>query len=216
MEKATKAGRIASIKISAILLAAGESKRMGAENKLLLSLDGRPMVNHVAEALVEAMEVCTSISECIVVLGHEAAAVRQTLASLPVRFVENSRFKDGMGTSIDAGVAAAAPDSSGYMICLSDMPLITSAEYRQLADAFCERYALDHKAIVVPIHQERRGNPVQLSSFYKPAIQQNPGTEGCRKIVKDNHDHVYPFPVPFDHVLKDVDTPGAFRSINST
>ena len=196
------------MEVSAIILAAGESRRMGKENKLLLAVHGRPMIRHVVEAVCAA-----DAGEQIVVLGHEAEQVKAVLSDLPVQFVMNPDYREGMSTSIHAGVKAANDDAIGFMICLSDMPFITSKEYELLLSAYQSLHASDDKAILVPVYQEQRGNPVLISTAFKPAILSHQGTVGCKSIVKQHPAHVSRIQMPSNSVVRDVDTPASFQAI---
>jgi molybdenum cofactor cytidylyltransferase len=94
------------------------------------------------------------------------------------------------------------------MICLSDMPLITPDEYRFLAHSFLNFIKNDEKAIVQPVFQGERGNPVLFSYFYKNDILNLPlseNTEGCRPIVQANKQHLKLVEMPTSHILRDVD-----------
>src|SRR6266566_1004111 len=107
--------------ISAIVLAAGSSRRMENKNKLLLPYKGKTVLVHTVENILSA-----GIEEVIVVTGHEAGLVQEAIRLLPVRTIHNPQHEAGMTGSIQAGVRAAT--GNGYMICLSDMVLITPEE----------------------------------------------------------------------------------------
>ena len=184
---------------------------MGDANKLLLELQGKPMIRHVVEAVVGS-----TASECIVVVGHEAEQVEAVLDGLPVTFRQNPKYPDGMSTSIHAGVTEASEHASGYMICLSDMPFIQSDEYATLITAFDEAFHQDPSAIIVPSYEGQRGNPVVISASFKEAILANQGAVGCRSIVKQHPDHVTWYGMPADHVTRDIDTPTAYQAISGS
>lgn len=192
--------------VSAIVLAAGSSQRMGSVNKLLLPYDGRPLVRHVAETIA-----ASAADEVIVVVGHEADRVRAALAGLPVRIVHNEWHAEGMTTSIQAGVGAASPDSAGFMICLSDLPLIESADLDHLITAF--RDAGDERGIVVPVFEGQRGNPVLFASAYRSEMLAHDEPEGCRNLIRRHRDCLIRVEMPNDHVLRDIDTPEAYDRV---
>jgi len=120
--------------LTVIVLAAGMSRRMGPKNKLLLPFQGKTMLETTLDQLRELQD-----AEIVVVLGHEAVQIQPLLENLEVKVVLNPDYTCGMTSSIQAGVRAAAERSDGFMICLSDMPLIQTVSYRQLADAFLEK-----------------------------------------------------------------------------
>lgn len=196
--------------ISAIVLAAGESQRMGEQNKLLLPFHGRPLIEHVVQT------VCASeAGEVIVVLGYEADRVREVLDDYDVTCVHNPRFREGMTTSIHAGVRAAAPETDGFMICLSDLPLIEPEELNTLIAALEATHRTDGQGIVVPVFQGQRGNPVLFSAHYKPDILAHDGLMGCKGVVKQHRERVVEVEMESDHVLRDIDTPEAYRKLRS-
>ncbi|MBX2818066.1 MAG: nucleotidyltransferase family protein [Rhodothermaceae bacterium] len=194
--------------LSAVVLAAGESRRMGAKNKLLLPYKSKAVIAHVVEAIL-----ASDVRQVHVVVGHEQERVREALQSYSVSFVENPDYEQGMGTSIRAGVRHAEEDVAGYMICLSDLPLITADEYSHLAQAFLAHHQASPHAIAVPRFEGQRGNPVTLSSIYRPAMLSHQGIMGCRGIVKQHPEHVHFVDMSTDHVLRDVDTPEAFSGL---
>jgi molybdenum cofactor cytidylyltransferase len=192
--------------ISAIVLAAGESKRMGAENKLLLPFEGKPLIEHIVRT-VQASDA----DEVMVVVGHEAERVRAALAGCDVRIVQNEHYREGMTTSIHAGVSAVAAEAEGLMICLSDLPLIEPHELNHLIHAFKQALAEDSAVIAVPVYQGQRGNPVLFAAQYKAEILGHKGLSGCKGVVKQNLNHVRHIEMPTDHILHDIDTQADYR-----
>jgi molybdenum cofactor cytidylyltransferase len=194
------------IMISAILLAAGSSRRMGNDNKLLLTYQGSTILAITAEKILSA-----GISELIVVTGHEQEKVVASISHLPVRTIHNPRHEKGLTSSIQAGISLAR--GQGYMICLSDMVLITPEEYALLQQAFETRYAHDDRCIIQPACRGEKGNPVIFSSFYRDAILQHEEEEGCKGIVRGHSTHLYTVELPDDHILRDVDYPDDYRAL---
>lgn len=190
--------------LSIIVLAAGLSRRMGAENKLLLSFQGQTILETTISNIIKA-----DIGEVIVVVGHEAEHVKKVLNNRfsNLKIVENLDFEQGMTTSIKAGIRAAQENTEGYMICLSDMLLIEPEEYRLLAQQFLfyDFYHEEEYSIFQPVFQEKRGNPVIFSPFYKNAIFETTDTEGCRSVVQKYKNHVKLVEMPTNHVLQDID-----------
>ena len=196
--------------ITAILLAAGESRRMGAQNKLLLPYNGKALVRHMIDQLR-----ASDAAEVLIVIGHESDQLFRLLIDESPFLVLNPNYKQGMTTSIQAGVKAASLKAHGYMICLSDLPLITPAEYNQLIRTFEEKYQIDPKLILQPSLNDKRGNPVIFSSFYRRQILQHPHLEGCKHIIQQNHKHLQTLPVQSDHFFRDMDTPDDYQTIIS-
>ncbi len=194
--------------ITAIVLAAGESRRMGSANKLLLPFGETTLIERVVRTVRQS-----EAGDVIVVLGHEADRVRAVLEGRHVTVVENDRYPEGMTTSIHAGVRAASPEAAGFMICLSDLPLIEPEELNRLIAAFEQAARDDERPIVVPTFESRRGNPVLFSAFYKPELLDHKGLMGCKEIVKQNPHHVLEVAMATDHVLRDVDTMEAYQRL---
>jgi len=192
--------------LSAILLAAGSSRRMGNSNKLLLPYRGSTIIAITAEQILPS-----GIGELSVVTGHEAAAVEQALGHLPIRIAHNPRHAEGLTGSIQAGVRLAT--GQGYMICLSDLVLITPEEYTLLRQTFETRYSLDERCILQPVYRGEKGNPVIFSSFFRDAILHHGEKEGCREIVRSHSAHVYTVEMPADHILRDIDHPDEYRAL---
>jgi len=119
--------------IGVVLLAAGGSGRMGTP-KQLLEFGGKPLVRHSAEVALAAFE------SLIAVVGASAAEVEAALAGLPVQVVHNARWKDGVGTSIQAGVQRAAElGLEGVVLLPADQPLVTADHLRALRRESCRR-----------------------------------------------------------------------------
>jgi molybdenum cofactor cytidylyltransferase len=184
--------------LSAIILAAGSSVRMGNENKLLLPFKNKSVVETVIENVIAA-----GIEDVIVVLGYQAEQVKNTLQHLPVRFINNRDYEKGMTTSIQQGISMAK--GNGEMICLADMVKILPVEYEALKDFFENKYLLNHDCICVPTFKGQKGNPVFFSSRYKDVILQSTFMEGCKEIVQSNKENVFILEMSTDHVLSDID-----------
>ena len=229
--KATPVADTTAHTVSAIVLAAGMSSRMPRKNKLLINIRGKPMVAHVVDALLENInDHASKISHAVLVLGFEANRVRGVLLSdvdvaeavtrRRLSITINEEYAEGQASSVRAGVYAAglhedksssATQPSGLMFCLADMPDITAAEYRHIANAFCDAVTVDPNAIAVPYHDKARGNPVVLSSTFRRDMWSLRGDSGCRPIIEHNPAHVSRIVMSTDNVLRDVDSPDALR-----
>lgn len=189
-------------KVSAIVLAAGLSRRMGSENKLFLPVQGKPMLLHGLEQIERS-----NIQELIVVTSE------RSIAGIPENYqpILNPDYEKGMTTSIQKGVAAATA-SNGYMICLGDQPTIKTEDYDQIIRAFDQAYAKDTKSIVVPFHEGKRGNPVIFSASYKTEILNHQNMEGCKGIIQENAQHIVRVSLSNAGILTDIDTPEDYRN----
>jgi molybdenum cofactor cytidylyltransferase len=192
--------------ISAVVLAAGLSTRMG-RNKLLLSFKDKPLVVHVVDTLL-----ASRIDEVIVVLGHETEKVRAELQSKPVRLVDNPDYRDGLSTSVRTGVDAVSSDADGIMICLADQPLLEPADVNRIVAGFAEAKKVN-KSIVVPFFKGERGNPVILDASLRVAILGIVGDAGCKGVIKRYPEKVYAIEMEDDHVVRDVDDVQAYERL---
>ena len=166
--------------LGAILLAAGQSSRMGEQNKMLAELDGKSLVRHAALSLTEA-----GLTDIIVVTGPHAAQIEAELEDLPVRLVANPDFASGQASSLRAGLAAlrsgeTVPD--GVLVALGDMPFVTSelvaaliAAHHSLADG--------QSRITLPSFEGRRGNPVIWGRSFFDELASLQGDTGGRVLL---------------------------------
>ena len=100
------------------------------QNKLFLTFQGKPLIAHAVDTLL-----ASAVDEVVVVLGHEADKVREKLAGKKVIFVENPDYREGLSTSVRAGIAAVAADASAIMIYLADQPLLAPEDINLLIRA---------------------------------------------------------------------------------
>jgi molybdenum cofactor cytidylyltransferase len=188
--------------VSALLLAAGESRRMGGRNKLLLPVGGEPLLRRCAHTLLDS-----PVSQLVVVLGHEAERVRPALDGLALTMVENEHYREGQMTSVHAGLAALTAPCDAVMICLADQPLLDPEDIRRLTEAFAET----DRAVLVPTHRGRRGNPIMLSWPHRGEILAGQRNLGCRHFIEKHPALVSTVEMPNDHVLFDLDTQEDYR-----
>ena len=187
--------------ISAIILAAGESKRMGRENKLLLPIKGEALIRRFVKS------VCLSeVENVLVVLGYQSDKIKEVLIDQPVDFVYNPLYMSGMITSIKAGISASSINSKGYMICLSDMPFVRTVDLNIILREFTFLRAKETELVAVPIFNGRRGNPVIFSSEFREEILRHKG-DGCSGIIEKNHTNVREVYIENENIFYDIDTP---------
>lgn len=182
--------------VTGVVLAAGTSSRFGRENKLLAPVDGRPLVCHAVEPLVE------TLGQVTVVVGYEADAVREALSEYRTVCVGNPDYRAGQATSVRAGLEGLPVDVDGVVFALGDMPSVSARTVENLCDAF----AADRGDPVVASFDGRRGNPVLFGQQHFPALRQLSGDTGAKPILQRASDTVL---VATDDpgVRRDVDTP---------
>ncbi len=185
------------MKVAGIVLAAGRSSRMGV-NKLLLRIDGEPLVRRAARAALDA-----GLDPVLVVLGHDADLVSRELDGLPCVRVENARHALGLATSLDAGVAAVPADAAAAVVLLGDMPLVDAAMIRALLDR--------HRATGAALVASRYGAVVAPPALYaREVLGELRGGEGDgrgREVLNRRASEVAWVEWP-EAALADVDVPG--------
>jgi len=194
-------------RIAAVVLAAGRSTRMGAINKMIAEIGGKPLVRIAVE-----QALASRAKPVIVVTGHEREQVEAALAGLPVRFVQNPDYADGLGTSLKAGIAAVPPEADGAVVCLGDMPQVDAKLIDKLIATFDpERGAL----VVVPTIDGRRGNPVVWSRRFFRDLTAISGDIGARHLIGSYAEAVVEVPVAGTAAFTDVDTPESFSAVKA-
>ncbi len=189
-----------------LLLAAGSSKRMGKENKLLANIHGTKMVAHVAKKIKRS-----KVDDIIVVTGHESENVELVLKKLGIKkFIHNPDHAKGLSTSLRTGLTAAPDDIDGVMIFLGDMPLIQTEHINHLIQAFDP---IEGRSICVPIHGRKRGNPVLWSKKYINKIISITGDIGARHLLEKYNEQVIEVAINSDGILFDVDTPESLKEL---
>lgn len=201
----------AMTEVAALILAAGKASRFRAAagsdapaTKLVALLDGRALVAHVAAAAL-----ASRARPVIVVTGHAEAEVRAALADLPVRFVHNPDFADGMSTSLRTGIAALPATVDAAVVLLADMPRVTGPLVDTLIAAFA---ASPGTGAVVPLVEGRRGNPVLLSRALFAEVAKLRGDVGARPLLQSAGRNVVEVPVTDLAAAFDVDTPGGLSA----
>ena len=189
--------------VTAIILAAGRSTRMGGPNKLLAELGGKTLVRTVTE-----QALASKASSVVIVTGHQAEQVEQALSGLNVTFVRNPDFAGGLASSVKAGIAAVPGDADGAVICLGDMPLISA----DLIDRLIAAFAPDRGSLIaVPVSDGRRGNPVLWSRRFFNELMTLDGDIGARHLIARHGEAVAEVPVEGHGAFLDIDTPQALE-----
>lgn len=189
-------------KVTALVLAAGLSSRMGA-NKLLADYHGAPLI-----AATLAQVGAAQVDDVIVVLGRDADAISRLLPP-GVRGVFNPDFAQGLSTSIRAGIAAAG-NSDAVLICLGDMPRVQASTINRMIAAF---NPTEHRSIIAPTYQGQFGNPVLWGREHFPRLMALKGDKGARALIGDLKSEAVEIAVDDPGVLMDADTPEALDAL---
>ena len=183
-------------KIQKILLAAGQSKRFGDTNKLSAIINGKPIINHILDTLVEIYDPL----ELLVILGHEYKLIRNLIFNKDVKILENKDYKKGIGTSISLGISNLDTEIDGVMIIPADMPYINSKDLINLEKKFME---LNCVKVVMPEHNSKIGNPVILPRSYFKTLKSLKDDFGARSLIRK--EDIITFKTEFGTIL-DIDT----------
>jgi molybdenum cofactor cytidylyltransferase len=189
--------------VAAIILAAGQARRMGGPNKLTARFEGVPLVRRVAEHALKSRA-----RPVIVVTGHREAEIMQALAGLDVTTAHNPDYADGLATSLKAGLSRVPESAAGALVLLADMPGVTSGVIDRLIDAFRAR---TQPAIVLPTMAGKRGNPVLWARAFFPELMTVTGDTGARHILGAHEEAIERVEVGAAAGL-DVDTPEALAA----
>jgi molybdenum cofactor cytidylyltransferase len=194
-------------RFAAVILAAGRSTRMGGPNKLLAHVTGKPLARIAAEAAL-----ASKARPVVVVTGHQSETIGEALRDLPLQFVHNPDFADGLSTSLRAGLSALPDDIDGAVVMLADMPQVDSALIDRLISAYDpEKGAL----IAVPVIDGKRGNPVLWSRRFFPDLMALSGDIGARYLIEKYGEAVVEVPMTGQGALVDVDTPDALAAVKA-
>ena len=189
--------------ISAILLAAGQSKRMNGENKLSKEIQGIPLIKHSVKNIL-----ASSIDELIVILGYQKDIIEKLIdKNEKIKIIFNKDFESGMASSIKTGLDNLSEKSEAFFICLGDMPMVSHDIYNQLIKS------KDNKEIIVPIYKGQQGNPVLFNKSMKEKIMDTMGDVGAKKILELNKDKISNLEINNQSISKSFNTQGDFSSL---
>jgi molybdenum cofactor cytidylyltransferase len=197
--------------IGAIILAAGESRRMGFPKALLPYARSGGSETTFLEHLLDVLNRSRA-EPIVVVLGHEAERIRSSVDPASwgrARPVVNDRYREGMLTSILAGLAALEEsDVEGALVLPVDHPDVSP----ETVDLLITRFEQTHSPILLPVHRGRRGHPVLFSRTVFDEIRRAPEAVGARQVVWDHQEDLSEVEVSDPGIGRDVDTPGDYRS----
>lgn len=188
--------------ISAILLAAGQSKRMG-ELKQLMPFGQSTIVEQAVDNLLGS-----AVNEVIVVVGYKAEDVIKAIAAKPIKLAINPDYEQGMSTSIIAGLNLVHGRVQGVMLVLGDQPLVNS----QTINSLIEEFYNHDKGIAVPTYQGKRGHPIIFAIKYKEQLLKLKGDMGGRQIIKDHPDDILEVAVNSESIVADFDTTDDYQA----
>lgn len=192
--------------IAAVVLSAGESRRMGSP-KALLPIGGRPFIERIVSALK-----ATRVGKTVVVLGHNAEELGSKISHLPVTIVVNKDYAKGQLSSLTVAIRSleaevAAEKVDGALIHLVDHPLLSPSLVNHMIDRFYE----SKKLIVVPRYKGQRGHPVIFSSRLFSELLSTPLDQGAKVVIHAHRDETLEIETEEEGVTIDIDTPEEYR-----
>ena len=187
--------------ISAILLAAGQSKRMNGENKLTKEIKGIPLIKLSVKNILDS-----SIDELIIVFGYQKEIIEKLIdENKKIKPVFNKDFESGIGSSIKTGLKHMSKKTTAFFICLGDMPLVNQDIYNLLIKS------KNNKEIIIPTYKGQQGNPILFLISMKEKIMTIQGDVGAKKILELNKDKIMSVQIDDQGITKDFNTEENFN-----
>jgi molybdenum cofactor cytidylyltransferase len=189
---------------AAVILAAGLSRRMGRP-KLLLELDGRPIIRHAVERVISS-----GIRQVLIVTAPDHEDLARALHGLPVRLVVNETPEAGQGSSVSAGVRALPAGTTAVLIALGDQPGVPAEVIPSLLDAL----KLPGKTVAAPRYADGLGNPVVFAASVLPELLALSGDRGARAVVERDPSRLAVVDIA-SPMPRDIDTPEDYESLRA-
>ena len=182
--------------ISAIVLAAGESSRMGSP-KMLLDFNGRSMLECVIDNVSHS-----EVDDIVVVLGAYRDELEKIVSATSASSCYNENYKEGMLSSVKCGFRNIPADTKAVLVFQGDQPLISA----KVIDEVVEGYRNSGKGIIIPVHKNRRGHPLMVDRKYFDEIEKLSPDEGLRSLSRKFSDDIYEVVTDEAGILRDFDT----------
>jgi molybdenum cofactor cytidylyltransferase len=182
--------------IWAIILAAGESRRMGSP-KMLLPFNGLTMIENVIENVKDS-----DVERVLIVLGPERVRLTSIARKMNVRYCYNDNFREGMLSSVQCGFSNLPDDYRAVLVFQGDQPLITKNPINRVI----EKYSDSDNGIVIPVYRKRRGHPILIDRKYHNEIANLNSSKGLRSLAEIFSDDVAEIETDDPGILRDFDT----------
>ena len=196
---------------SCILLAAGESKRMNGENKLIKEINGIPLIKYAVKNILGS-----TVDELIIVTGYQKEIIENIIdKNKKIKFVFNKDFSNGIASSINAGLCEISTKTKNFFISLADMPNVNQNIYNKLIKGK-NSYNIklkpeNRKEIIIPTIDGKDGNPVLFSIFMKTDVMKISGDHGAKEIIENNKNKILRIAFEGEGVILDFDTQDNFK-----
>ena len=193
-------------KIDAIVLAGGMSKRFGEENKLLSKINNLPMILHIVLQLT-----IDEISDITIITGFNSKKIKNALSGLKVNIIENTSYKNGIGSTLSLGVSNLSNKCDGVLICLADMPLLTSNDYKNLINHHLKNSG--PSKITAPFIKNKRGNPIIWGKKFYTELMNIEQNVGGQNLLNNHKDAIIEFQTLSLSFFHDIDTPSDYKKL---
>jgi len=183
--------------ISAILLAAGKSKRLKGENKLIKNFKGKPLINHILSSLIKS-----KVNTIFIVVGYQNQKIKKiAYKNKKITFVTNLNYKKGISSSINSGLKRISKKNIGFLITHGDMPLIS----KTILNTLCSALKNKDKEIFVPVYKKKLGNPLAFKYSMIKSLKKIKGDKGAKKLIRSNKSKVQLVKMKSKSILIDFD-----------
>lgn len=196
-----------SLNIVGIILGAGRSRRMGLENKLVAEINGKPMIVHAIESVKNSR-----VNKTTLVTGYQREIVERAVQGIEIEIIYNPNFTEGLSSSIKSIGHKLTKNVDAVILCLGDMPGITSTHINSLLKAFKNN---PNRQIVIPTYKGRRGNPVLWGKKHFPLLVNLSGDRGAKVLFQNNENNITEVQIEDEAILTDLDTPDALEKYRS-
>jgi molybdenum cofactor cytidylyltransferase len=192
--------------IWAVILAAGESRRMG-QPKLLLPYGEETMIETVVRTVASSC-----VDGTLVVLGARRREIEEKIRGFSVKKAINREYRKGMFSSVLCGLNTLPKAARAAVLVLADQPGIPAG----VIDSLIESFLLGHKGLVVPVYRKKRGHPLLLDLKYRREVEALPPEAGLRGLLRRHPEDILEVRVSSPEILRDIDSPGDYRKARGT
>ncbi|HQZ63476.1 MAG TPA: nucleotidyltransferase family protein [Planctomycetaceae bacterium] len=190
--------------ISAIVLAAGQSVRMGSQ-KVLLPYGKSTVIEHIVNVLKTG-----GVDEVVVITGHQSENVAAALSKTAAKIVRNEQYLSGMLSSVRCGVRAASANTQAYLVALGDQPSIRASVVATLVAAFAAE-PTDQGVILMPTFDRRRGHPLLFSRHFREDALHRFDETGLRGLLDAYPERIRDIAADESGILRDMDYPADYE-----
>ena len=190
------------MRVVGVVLAAGESRRMG-QLKALLPFGTYTVIEQVIQPLLHA-----DLADVMVVLGHRSADIAKVLAPWPVHVLYNPDYRQGMTTSVQVALRYITPLPDAYLLVLVDQPHLGLTPVRQVLSGFRQT----GKGLVIPTYNGKRGHPIVLAARYRQDVLALGPDQGLNIVTRGHPDDTLEVPMSADDILRDMDYPAEYEA----